>query len=291
MAQQRSAEGAADREVDVLLNAHDARVRACGALCPRGRHGGSVRKLRLAQEAQLCGGGTACEFGEIDGRVVRLELLVEEVRGGLRLQDHRFLHHRGDVGGCLGAAVLRYQVDEVVRARDALVGAQRLVVVIHHHVAHHAADVPPGKRVVADVRDAGRGEVARRDAQDGLLDLGGDPRVDPVTDDVVERAQVISDVRDAHRLERDVREAQLRDLLPAQCDLSRREVDANEGGPGIPVRHRDEVASGRATQLQDTRAVCGRCDDAVQERDRFHRADLTRADRPAVVGNGFVAVA
>src|SRR5262245_2954917 len=90
------------------------------------------------------------------------------------------------------------------------------------------------------------------DGQDLVADLGRNPGVDAVADDVIEPAEVLRSVEDAHRVQLDVGEALGPEPLPPGRDLPRREVDADEVRSGETLGHRDQVAAAGAPELQDS---------------------------------------
>src|SRR5436190_24570 len=149
---------------------------------------------------------------------------------------------------------IRHGLDEEIEKSaglgDASGSVRKLFDVKFHQVADHAAHVPAGISVVADVSQAVGRQVAAANCQDFVLHLGGDPGINPVANDVIVRSVVILHVHNALGLELDVGESQgVNDFL-SHGDLPRRQVDAEKLAFGQRQGHGDEVAAGGAAQLQ-----------------------------------------
>ena len=72
--------------------------------------------------------------------------------------------------------------------------------------------------------------------------------------DIIEGAEILVDVGDAHRLEADVVEAHRACRGARALDLSRGKIDAHERALGERERHRQEVTARRATEVEDATA-------------------------------------
>ena len=104
--------------------------------------------------------------------------------------------------------------------------------VIDHHIADHALEVPAGEAVVADVGHALRRQVPGGDLEDLLLHLDGHPGEDPVADQVIEPAEVVLHVHDAHLPQLDIGQPQRPDGLLPLGDLAGGQIDPHEPGAG-----------------------------------------------------------
>ena len=115
-----------------------------------------------------------------------------------------------------GIATLQVQgphgqvIEEGPSLLDALRRIRETLGVIEHHLADHAREVPAGEAVVADVGHALRRQVPGGDLEDLLPDLGRHPREDPVADDVIEPAELVPHVHDAHGPQLDIGQPQRR---------------------------------------------------------------------------------
>ena len=104
--------------------------------------------------------------------------------------------------------------------------------------------------VIADQADTVGGEAAAVNLQDLLLDRGGHPGIDPVTEDVIESAEILAKVEDVGGPQLDIRQSQPFDDADALVNLARRQVDADESAARQGDRHRDQIAAAGATQFQ-----------------------------------------
>src|SRR6266481_3316399 len=141
---------------------------------------------------------------------------------------------------------IRHGLDEEIEKGaglgDASGSVRKLLDVKFHQVADHAAHVPAGISVVADVSHAVGRQVAAANRQDFVLHLGGNPGINPVANDVIVGPVVILDVHNALGFELDVGESQGVNNFLSHGDLSGRQVDAEEFALGQRQGHGDEVA-------------------------------------------------
>src|SRR5690606_34343446 len=108
---------------------------------------------------------------------------------------------------------------------------------------------PTGQRVVADVAHACWLEPSRRALEQGSLDVVIHPRVNPVSDHVVERASQL-DLRQISRDEVEVRQLETRRQLSAPIDRAGVQLHPDERCLWEARCQRDEVARVPTGQLQ-----------------------------------------
>ena len=162
---------------------------------------------------------------------------------------------------------------------------------VDHHIADHAAQVPAGEDIVADVGDTVVGQVLGRDAQDGVAHVGRDPAVDPVADDVVEALDPEVEGGDVALLDAHVTEIQGGDAGLTIAHVAVGEVDTAEAAAGEPQRQRDEVAARGAAELQHAALRHGRCAEPEQGGERGQARRLRLRERLGDVRDEIVVAA
>src|SRR5262245_55517330 len=125
-------------------------------------------------------------------------------------------------------------------------------------VAHDATQMPARQSVVADVGDTVGSQILGADAENGLLHRPRHPAEDTVADDVVELGPANAQITNIAVPDLDILQSELRNCTPSVLDLTQRQVDADEASMRVSHRERNDVAAGRATELQDARLVRGR---------------------------------
>lgn len=89
-----------------------------------------------------------------------------------------------------------------------------------------------------------------------------------MANDVVELAQGRTDVADAHMVQVDICQTQRGEPLLTGVDLYLGQVYADIVAAGMPLRMRNQIAAGSATQFQHARILCARRSQVEQGSDR-----------------------
>jgi hypothetical protein len=97
---------------------------------------------------------------------------------------------------------------------------------------------------------------------------GGDPGIDPVSDDVIELAVGSIDARDVRLPKFDVGQGRVQRWSCCLGDLPFGKVDADEARIGDRDGHRYQVVAGRASKLEHPARLDGGRDQGEQSRDR-----------------------
>lgn len=79
--------------------------------------------------------------------------------------------------------------------------------------------MPSGIGVVANIGDAIWAELLADNGKDFLLNLGRDPGINTVADNIIEGSKPIGDIEDIHGVELDIAEIQGLYCFFAPCDL------------------------------------------------------------------------
>lgn len=166
---------------------------------------------------------------------------------------------------------LRQEIDECGGLLDLRGWRLELAGMVDPHVANHAADMPPGKRVVADVGDSVRDKAIAANREDLFPDGRRHPRVDAVADDVIEHAERGVHVGDVMDEKLDIGQPEGLGHLPAPLDLTSGKVDADETCVGHRQRYRNEVIALGTAELHHV---------ATLEHRRIHSEQPRKTGQP-----------
>jgi hypothetical protein len=145
----------------------------------------------------------------------------------------------------------------------------------------------PGS-VVADIQYTVVVQMFPTDFQDFVLDHPRHPAVDTVTEDVVELAKRIVDIRDTQVTQLDVVQWQAAKLRVPVGNLSQGKINPKELAFGQILSHGDQVPTCGTAQLEDPRRTGRRRGDAEQDRQRGQVAGVRVTKRAAGIGNCIV---
>ena len=161
---------------------------------------------------------------------------------------------------------------------------------VEHHVADHAAHVPTWKSVVAHIGHARRRQTTAANRENLVLDVGGNPGVDAMRDNVVELAQIASDVAEVGVFELDIGQFKRIDSLVGHFHLPAGTVDADEPAAGELLCNAQQIATTGEAELEDAATVDGR---RLHAEECGHGGQPFRVrlpEREAHVGNQVVRV-
>lgn len=124
--------------------------------------------------------------------------------------------------------------------------------------------MPAGMGVVADVGKAVGAKASLDDGENGVAGFRGDPGVDAVGDDVVERVCGRVIIVDGEAVKLDISRADGGSDGIGALDVSLAIIDACETAAGDGLTHREQVEAGAAAEFEDTAVVDGRRGEALE---------------------------
>ena len=180
---------------------------------------------------------------------MRLEIRVEQVVRMCLLDTLDLLHQQSGMYNCLGHAM---QLAETT----GIAGPPRsLWTRMQQHVSQHRLLAPAGKGVVTDVGDAVAAEQSPAQSEHLSSDCLRLPRIDAMGNDVVEQSRSSTEVRQNGLHNLAVVQTQRFDALLTITGLSGGQLDTNELRIRQMCRHRDQVITAGATDLQYARSA------------------------------------
>ena len=286
MYEQALAEPAPGKNVDMLLErdlmvaSQSAQQRRGGGVHVFRQHGEEIRFAKIS-EAELLGG--AHEFGEAARLVAVLQEFVAYVGIACFLELRR-LSAENAAPRALRRGVLLQEGEQLARLRDPRPQRPLGRDVQRQRVAERLPQSPSRQHIVADVSDAGRGEIVARDAQNRLAHRRRHPAVDAVANDVVEGSVLRAQLRQALAAKTDVGKLQRRDSPQAIVDLALREIDPEKTGAREARSERDQIAAGGAAELEHPRGANGRRLESKEARRRGEPSGMRLRERMRFVG-------
>ena len=258
-AEQGLAEGPVPHKIAILL-----RLLHPGSHLPQSRldryrkaRGGHGLNLRLAQKLQSMPLGVIDEFVKITGLVGLLEVFMSDVK----------ITHPGDLGeffphgtGIGIVTVLEGGLQKGkkgARLTDPLRGTGSPPRVEFHHFPQSGTRARTGERVEADIGHADRRQQTRAERQELIPDGSGDPRINPVRDDIVKGPESRTDVLQAHGMEFDIGKLQRRHTGLRFRNVLGREIDPHKLAARPGRRERQQIPSAGASYLQHPGALQG----------------------------------
>jgi hypothetical protein len=226
------------------------------------------------------------EFPEVD-RVIGFGeiVVVERIVGNLR--DPLELGVKQRIGLVLRYARLRKRGGKLPRPVQPRLRTVDAVDVEAQDFPNRLPHVTAGVDVIADEHDAVRPQPPSCQGEHRVAHPRRNPRVDAVRDHVVEFAQRFRQLTQGSRYKHDG-EPQIGGGLPRRRDGARREIAADELAIGQACRHRQQIGSAAAAELEDAAGRdAWRCE-TEQRGDDGHVIRMRQRVRLPLVRDGVV---
>jgi hypothetical protein len=120
----------------------------------------------------------------------------------------------------------------------------------HEHFPYHAPQMTARENVVSHAGNARWRQILRADRQQMIPDRGGNPRIQPIGDDVVEFAEFRANIKQVPVLEFDVGDAALTPGLLCRLNRSEGRIHADKSGLRPRAPQRDQRKSIARTNFQ-----------------------------------------